>query len=258
VIRVLLLVLAMASLGFAESDFSVFEVGEAPAGGVYDPLAWLEAKKRAELEESHGRALEKWGVKVFVVILPEKPALGADVFAQKIGKDWGGSETWGVLLHVVGDADSPWGAAERGENLRWTKQEEFERALEGAMSRAHREPDPDLSVMVGARELTDELGFLGIVSNRRDQILGKAREERAGAKFTKQKSLQRAWLIGAPLALLGIAAVVFLKSRSRRRMTGFEFPETAPRRRFHGPWSGGGNVLATFSGKTSEDGSGRG
>jgi hypothetical protein len=261
-IRVLLIFWTLVSLGRANPDFSVFDVGEAPAGGVYDPLDWLEGEKREELEESHRGALAKWGVRIFVVILPEKPTLGVDVFAKKIGRDWGGNETWGVLLHVVGDSDSPWCAAERGENLRWTKQEEFDRALEGAMSRAHREPDQDLSVMVGARELTDELGFLGIISNRRDQMLGKAREERvqkAGVKFTKRKFVQRAWMIGGPLALiLGIAVFLFLRSRSRERMTGFEFPETAPRRRFHGPWSGGGNVLVTFSGKTSEKGSRRG
>jgi len=260
-IRFVLCFLTMASLGLASSDFPVFEAGKAPPGGVYDPLEWLEIGKREELEESHRRALAKWGVRIFVVILPEKPALGAEVFAKKIGRNWGGSETWGVLLHVVGNSDSPWCAAERGENLRWAKQEEFERALESAMSRAHREPGQDLSVMVGARELTDELGFLGIISNRRNQMLGRAREEgvqRVGEKLAKQTLVKRAWMIGAPLALiLGIVATILLRTRSRGRMTGFVFPETAPRRRFHGPWSGGGDVLATFSDENSDEGSWR-
>lgn len=261
-IRALLFFLVLTSFGFSQSNYSVFEMSEAPEGGVYDPLDWLESKKRTELEESYRQASKKWGVRIFVVILPERPALGAEVFAKKIGRDWGKDDTWGVLLHVVDDAESPWCAAERGDNLRWTKQEEFDRALEGAMGRAHREPEPALSLMVGARELTDELGFLGIVSNRRDQMLGKAREEkmqRDGARVTRQKLVQRLWMIGAPtVLLLGIAAIFLSKSRSGGRRRGFEFPETAPRRRFYGPWSGGGNVLVTFSGKGSGEDAGRG
>ncbi len=260
-IRVLFICLALISHGFSQSNDSVFTISEAPEAGVYDPLDWLEAKKRMELEESYHQAREKWGVRIFVVILPERPALGIEVFSKKIGRDWGGGDTWGVLLHVVDDAESPWCVAERGDNLRWTKQEEFDRALEGAMSRAHREAEPDLSVMVGARELTDELGFLGIVSNRRDQMLGKAREEkmqRDGAKITRQRLVERFWMIGTPIVILGFVAFFFLRSRFRDRREGFEFPETAPRARFHGPWSGGGNVLVDFSGKNSGEETGRG
>ena len=256
------LFLLLASFGWAESQFSIFEIGEAPEKGVYDPLDWLEGEKRKELEENYQRAFEKWGVRVFVLILPEKPVLGLEVFAKKIGRNWGGKGTWGVLLHVVGDSESPWCAGERGESLRWAKQEEFDEALERAVSRAHRETDEDLSVRVGARELTDELGFLGIVSNRRDQLLGNSRGEglqKARLKVTQREFVRRALMIAVPLVLiLGTSGFLFLRAKARKRMTGFEFPETAPRRRFHGPWSGGGNVLISFSGRVSGDGSRRG
>ena len=185
-IRVLFICLALISHGFSQSNDSVFTISEAPEAGVYDPLDWLEAKKRMELEESYHQAREKWGVRIFVVILPERPALGTEVFSKKIGRDWGGGDTWGVLLHVVDDAESPWCVAERGDNLRWTKQEEFDRALEGAMSRAHREAEPDLSVMVGARELTDELGSFPIAVIRCWE-----KRERRRCKEMERRSLDK-------------------------------------------------------------------
>ncbi|YCM44235.1 hypothetical protein V2O64_23285 [Verrucomicrobiaceae bacterium 227] len=261
-IRFLLMALVLISPGFANPDPAVLAMAEAPEGGVYDPLDWLEAGKRTELEENYRGAFEKWGVKIFVVVLPEKPESGAEVFAKKVGRGWAGQETWGLLLHVVGDAQSPWCAAEGGESLRWAKQEEFDRALEQAMSRAHRESKADLSVMVGARELTDELVFLGVVSNRRDQTLGKGQElrERPVEADSKKDGFRLgSWWVVLPFALiLGLIVVVLLRARSRARMRGFEFPETAPQRRFHGPWSGGGNVLEIFSGKSSGKGPRRG
>lgn len=230
---------------------SLSAMGEAPPKGVYDPVNWLEGEKRMELEKNFAEGVTQSGVKIYVVVLPQLPGSGAESFARRVGRKWGGKETWGVLLHVIGEEESPWCVAEKGENLRWAKPEEIERAIQEAMSRAFREPDQDVRVMVGARELADELGFLEVVSDRRDDVLGeKANPVEEGGKESdegRQLFLRRVMMITLPLLLASLVLVMIVRSSRGGGESGYLFPETAPRRRFSGPWSGGGNVLVRFS-----------
>ena len=247
-----LLVFLAASMSLlAEPIASITEMGEVPEAGVYDPSGWLGSEKRAGLEENFRQTFEKWELKVFVVILPEKPAQEVEVFCRELGQKWGGENSWGMLLHVIGDSESPWCAAERGESLRWVEEGEFSKALEGAVNRARLESAPELRVMVGVRELTDDLGFLRIVSNRRARIPGQSATQDAPSdslENSKKWFQTPVWWIAIPLSLLLIAlAMMGLKSKKERKFQGFHFPQTAPRRRFGGPWSGGGNVLVRFS-----------
>lgn len=225
-------------------------VEEAPAKGVYDPKGWLNPVRRTELETNYASALEKWGVKVFVVILSEKPDSNVVEFSKELGRRWGEDGAWGLLTHVIDDGDSPWCSGERGESLRWIETGEFEQVLANARSRAALESDAGLRVMVGARELTDELGFLAIVSKRRYQMAGEVRQRNPGSESAndgRNRSLERLLMIGLPILFaLSIATIFLILRKPKSPASGFEFPETTPQRRFGGPWSGGGNVLVEF------------
>lgn len=226
-------------------------MGEPPERGVYDPVEWLEPSKKSELERNFQQGVEKTGVRVFVVVLPQRPVDGPASLAKRVGRKWGKTDTWGVVLHVVGDAESPWCMAEKGEDLRWTEPEEIQRAIEEVMARTFRESDQDVRVMVAARELADELGFLEVVSSRREDILGdrpdRGDESSAEAKKESGLFIRRVLMVTAPLLLVGMIVVVVVRSKSEDREPGYLFPETDPRRRFSGPWSGGGDVLVHFS-----------
>ena len=231
-------------------------------GHVYDPSRWLLAERKAELEELLAKAQEQWEVRLYAVVLPENPPIGAEAYARKLGRIWGGDGVWGVIVHVPGAEGSPWCVAERGSQVKWSTKENFESAVTQAMERARREPVERLRLQVACRELTDELGFLGVSAQRMEKRMDGARAkavDRAIGKYQKKRWVRRLIILGIPLFLLMlVVAVVLLRRRWSKRGKTFLFPETVQRKRFQGPWTGGGNVMLRFTSKIGEDGSRRG
>ena len=231
-------------------------------GHVYDPGKWLLDERREEVEAMLEKAEEKWATRLFAVVLEKNPPIGAEAYARKLGRIWGGDGVWGVVIHVPGEEGTPWCVAERGSMVKWATKEAFDSAVTRAMDRARREPVERLRLQVACRELTDELGFLGISVERMEKRMNEGRAiamDRAVDRYQNKRWFRRALILGVPLLLLIIVVSAFLLNRRwRERKTTFLFPETEHRHRFLGPWSGGGNVMLRFTSKVGEDGSRRG
>ncbi|MGJ8696444.1 MAG: hypothetical protein ACSHYF_09005 [Verrucomicrobiaceae bacterium] len=260
--KVFFLMLVLAGMGCAQDSFLETGVPDVLDGHVYDPGRWLIEDRRQEIERTLQEAEDRWEVKLYAVVLEQEPVVGAESFALKLGRRWGGSGVWGVVIHVPGAENSPWCVAERGELADWGDKSVFDEAVQRAVQRARRETEERLRLQVACRELTDELGFLGVTIQRRSEALSKFRSDgltKAQNHWKLRKFFRPALMVGGPLLLLlGFLFVLAMKRRWSRRKTEFIFPETEYRYRFQGPWSGGGNVMLRFTSKVGEDGSRRG
>ena len=229
---------------FAQDPLSA--MGDPPAKGVYDPMGWLEVSKKAELEQRFVERKEQLKAPIFVAVLPQRPSDGSESLARRLGRKWAQGETWGVILHVVGDAQSPWCAAEGAERLAAASEDEMRQATQEAMRRAFLQPDQDVRVMVGALELAVELDALeSRYRNQQDLSGGSALSSITGSPGF---FVQRVVVISVILLLLLIIVINVLRSnREEDRGPGYLFPETSHRSRFSGPWSGGGDALVRFT-----------
>jgi len=229
-----------------------------PDGHIYDPSGWLLDERRTEIEETLGKAERQWSVRLFAVVLERNPAGGAEAYARMLGRSWGGEGVWGVIIHVPGIEGTPWCVAERGSMVKWASKESFDEAVKAAMDRTRREPAERLRLKVACKELTDELGFLGLKEERIEKKFGEAGNEGV-EKAMDQHSNRRVLFVGVPLILLiGVVGFFVLRRKLRNRKKPFLFPETEHRVRFQGPWSGGGNAVLRFTRKVGKDGSRRG
>jgi len=245
----------------------VGEIPPPPADGIYDPEQWLTSGARSEMSQNIAIARDKRGAEVFVIILPGKSKPEDQLFARKVAKEWGRDELWGIVLHVIDDPEFPKFFCDRRNSSGWNKEQDqsFElsltKALDYVKSRALREGDPPLQVQTGTRELTKELGYLGLVVSRIDQRNRNARGDFGQARKTwknNRKFLRGFLMVGIPLTLVLLGFLLFFISRKRnKRGPNFHFPETSPSLRFHAPWSGGGNVIIKFSPQVKRDGLGK-
>lgn len=231
-----------------------------PVDGIYDPEGWLEGSARLEMEGNISAAREKGGVAIFVAVLPARPEGRADQAALEMGRSWGGDGLWGLILHVVDEPESPRYFSEFNRVTEWSKQQkaDFQASIQRSLSEASRKAKlsagPQSQVASGTRILSEELGYLGLVIEKIDHNNAQARGDR-GAEGDPEKESKGGSLMSASSVLLlviggliVISIFVFfrLKNEEVREME-YYFPETSPRKRFLGPWSGGGNVLVQFN-----------
>ncbi|MDB4387382.1 hypothetical protein N9Z15_04165, partial [Akkermansiaceae bacterium] len=80
------------------------------------------------------KAEEQWSTRLFAVVLEKNPPIGAQAYARKLSRDFGGDGVWGVVVHVPREAGSPWCVAERGSMVKWATKESFDSAATSAMN----------------------------------------------------------------------------------------------------------------------------
>ena len=237
-----------------------------PAGGIYDPEGCLEESARLEMEGNISAAREKGGVAIFVALLPAGFGGDADQAALAMGRSWGGDRLWGLILHVVDEPNSPRYFSEFNRVTEWSEQQkaDFQASIQRSLSEASRKAKlsagPLSQVASGTRILSEELGYLGLVIEKIDHNNAQARGDR-GPEVDPDKDSNGETSISVSsvfLVVIGVLIVISifvffrLKNEEDREME-YYFPETSPRKRFFGPWSGGGNVLIQFN-VTSEGG----
>ena len=236
------------------------EVPLKPANGIYDPEGWLEEDAVSEMAREISTAREKGGVKVFVAIFPEGGSTELNQVALEMGRKWGGDDLWGLLLHVVNDPASPQYFGEFIRETDWSEQQKTDfqasvlRALSEAERKAKLSADPRSQVASGTRLLSEELGYLGLVMERIERNNAQARGDRNPEAGSVPEAGQGVALGPQSIFLLVIGVLIVisvfvffrLKKEEDREME-YYFPETSPRKRFLGPWSGGGNVLVQFN-----------
>lgn len=231
-----------------------------PASGIHDPEGWLGEGEGLDAVAEITAARGKEGALVFVVILPEEASDGANQVALAMGRSWGGDRLWGIALHVIGDPESPRYFGEFSRDSDWSEQqkEDFQASILRALSKAGRSAklstDPRVQLASGTRILTEELSFLGLLMERIEHNNGQARGDRGG-KFSPKVEAESGASFGDQSifqvvmgVLIVILILVFFRSKSEdETVVQYYFPETLPRKRFLGPWSGGGNVLIHFN-----------
>lgn len=225
-----------------------------PADGIYDEGGWLQGDDRVEMVRRILGAREKGDSAVFVVILDEDPE-EVDLVAARLGREWGKGGLWGMVLHAKGEPGFPKFYAELSRLPGWSEEQrtEFEgsvkRALEKVSQSAASVSGEHQKVAAGAREMADELGYLGLVMARIDHSNSQARGDRVEEVAKDEKGDRKGlwWMIGVPALVLLVAVLIYLIFKEEEvEEEGYLFPETEARRRFRAPWSGGGNVLLEF------------
>lgn len=227
-----------------------------PVNGIYDPANWLEPTARDELTERIAGAREKGDSAIYVVILTEKPGGDPDYFARGLGGDWAGEGLWGMVFHLPGDPSYPKFFGELKATHGWTEhqksqfQDSINDALAEVIKKAAAHEDERLQVIVGARDLTVNFGYLGLVAARIEKNKTRPRGDRLSPKKVETKGGLSLWSILAvivPLLLITAAALGYLMAKKEEEEgDNYTFPETSPRKRFLAPWSGGGNVMVEF------------
>ena len=267
--RVIFLFLILTLGASASEDALVLgNVPPAPEEGIYDPDQWLTSDARNEMVLNIEIAKNKWQVEIFVVILPSRPEMAGATLAEKITDEWAKGKFWGMVLHIIGDSEAPMFFAGRKDSFGWNEDREkdflssLDRYMEDVKSRAMRENDQRLQVQTGMRELSEELGYMGLVmarinkryENARGANLKSHREEATNRQFYKRLAM-----VLVPLVLLVSAMLIYLiVKKLRSSKSNYFFPETSFRRRFLAPWSGGGDVVVKFGSRIKEDGSRKG
>jgi len=268
----LVVVLFFVFLGHlsAKNQLFVGTIPSAPEDGIYDPENWLGDDARAEMVKNLFLAKEKRDAEVFVIISRENFGIDHDLIAAKAAQHWGRGDLWGVAVHVLEDPDSPRFFVGRKPSFGWSEEQErnfsadLQQALKDAKGRAARESDVRQRVQIGTRELCDELSWVGLVMMNTNRHYESARGDNLQqfkAKKAKQSFIRKLLIVLVPLLLLASLLAFFVlrsKQKDLRKITqrsGFLFPETSPRLRFQGPWSGGGDVVVKVGSKLNENGS---
>ena len=251
----------------------VGELPPTPDDGIHDPSEWLGDDERAEIAQNIAVAKESQDAEIFVIISREGFEIDKDLIAAKAAQQWGRGDLWGVAIHVLGDPMSPQFFVGRKPSFGWSEEQErsfsndLRQALTDARGRASREGDTHKRVQIGVRELCDELSWVGHVMKKTNRHYERARGESLQEfKAPKAKSfLRKLFMVLVPLLLmLGLLLFLWLRSKGggkgqgeekdKTLSSGFMFPETSPRLRFQGPWSGGGDVVVKVGSRLKEDG----
>lgn len=104
------ILLLSVSLLLAETEQtqSGFRFGERPKNSVFDPAGILTIKQQADLAEPLTKVRANEGIDVMVVILPDIGDAPPDHVAKGFAEKWASTNVNAVVLHVPGQADSPW------------------------------------------------------------------------------------------------------------------------------------------------------
>jgi len=259
------LLLILLSQLFAKEQAFLGGVPPVPESGIYDPENWLTDDAYEEITQNIFRVKTERDVEVFVIISREDFELDRDLIAAKAAMKWGSGDLWGVAIHVLGDPDSPQFFVGRKPSFGWNEEQErsfskdLRQALNDAKGRAARETDARQKVQIGVRELCDELSWVGLVMKNTNRHYERARGEsiqQFQASKVKRGFLRKLLLFLIPLVfLLGGLLFFIFRKKSQGLRSDFLFPETSPRYRFQGPWSGGGDVVVKVGSRMKEDGS---
>lgn len=236
-----------------------------PEDGIYDPEKWLTDDAHTEMAQNILRVKAERDVEIFVIISREDFELDRDLIAAKAAMKWGSGDLWGVAVHVLGDPESPQFFVGRKPSFGWNEEQErsfskdLRQALNDAKGRAEREVDVRQKVQIGVRELCDELSWVGLVMKNTNRHYERARGDslqQFQATKEKRSFLRKLLMILVPIFfLLGVLLFLFILKKSQKPRGNFLFPETSPRLRFQGPWSGGGDVVVKVGSRIKEDGS---
>jgi uncharacterized membrane protein YgcG len=245
--RVVAAVVALLVVGAAASaqDSPIPQLGPRPPQSIHDPGGVLSPGWTGEIAAKLPEYLERDGIDIIVVILDSLGHATPDHVARLYSRAWcHDTPLYGIILHVPGNADSPW-IHVGGPNHRAISDPESARAtLEAARRRAMREADNERKIRAAVVETADILRFWTGGARQRTELILRERE-RLEAAHARRQRVRRLLL---PVLMLGTVSLCILllwrpprAFQRKQRM----FPRTRVKPRLGAPHAGGNQAVRT-------------
>lgn len=219
-----------------------FKYGSRPHDGVFDPTDSLLPKQRKEISEPLSRLLEKEGIDILVVILPEIGDAHARHVATGFREEWASKSLNAIVLHVIGHTESPW--IFPGDAIdRVVKPERLDQSIKAAESRARSEPTDFAKIRAASVEATDIMRYWiggALISS---EALISERLSRELAFEKRERLIKLAAMMGLAGAIPLVVGVVFFLTKLKKKGS-LSFPMVRKIPRLGAPYAGGSKAMS--------------
>ena len=234
-------------LATAQAQDEAFDVDDSvipqrPPSHVFDPAKWLSPDEEDSIQDELARELRDHEIDIYIVTRAKQPVQGAKTYARTLGETWSRAPVWCVIFYVPGDP-SGFHVQAAGLGLDPAR---VNRAVAEASKRARREMTEKDRVMAAWSECAEVLRFMHGARDLSVDALVDRQNELRGEWISKEK-WKRIIMVGLVGFVILLAAVLYyvLTGRQKKKCPAvYHFPDTAWRRRYQAPFSGGGGVVA--------------
>ena len=228
-----------------------FEYGVRPPNSVFDPHGLLDPRTLARITEPLPRLLAEENIDVIVVVLEDLGGAPPEFVARRFSDAWCNTPAHAVVLHVPGNADSPW-IVPGGPLVDQVQREVRNERMDQARKNARREPTQKDKVRVATVEAADMLRFWSsgtmihreLVTAHRKAAVDKVMEE-----YRLRKIRLYVLVGGGILLVIGLLLLLLWWRKPRQR----NFPDFHPPRRLGAPHGGGNHVIVPLPPITPSD-----
>ena len=216
---------------------SEFKFGPRPPDSIYDPSGILTPKQRREIAQPLESILEKEGIEVLLVILPEIGDTPPEHIAKGFLAEWSTRKLNAIALHVPGRPDSPWivpgafiDSVVKASMLRGS--------VDVSQKRVQAEPDDFSKARAAATEASDIMRYWTGGAILRAEGMVKARVDSQLAYEKRQRLIKIAGFVALVGAVPVVLGLLFFISKLRKRAVRV-FPLVRKVTRLGAPYSGG-------------------
>ena len=241
--HLILLVLLFSAQAFATSPAD-FEYGPRPVLSVFDPDEILEPAMAKKISEPLAKNLAEEQVDVIVVIIKDIGNAPPEHVAKQFAAAWCKSPIHCVVLHVPGNADSPW-IVPTGPLIDHIKPEKVQQDVNDRERRAHAEPDDSNKVKAAAGEAADMLRYwMKNAINHSEMLQTESTRIRLEQETIARK--KQIALFGILASIIPLLAGITVLIRIIRRMGPGYFPHHAWHLRLGAPHAGGNHAVTNL------------
>ena len=234
-------------LATAKAQDEAFDVDDSvipqrPPSHVFDPAKWLSPDEEDSIQDELARELRDHEIDIYIVTRAKQPVQGAKTYARTQGETWSRAPVWCVIFYVPGDP-SGFHVQAAGLGLDPAR---VNRAVAEASKRARREMTEKDRVMAAWSECAEVLRFMHGARDLSVDALVDRQNELRGEWISKEKwkRIIMVGLVGFVILLAAVLYYVFTGRQKKKCPAVYHFPDTAWRRRYQAPFSGGGGVVA--------------
>ncbi len=217
-------------------------IPQRPPSHIFDPAKWLSPDEEDRIQNELARELRDHEIDIYIVTRAKQPIQGAKTYARTLGETWSRAPVWCVIFYVPGDP-SGFHVQAAGLGLDPVR---VNRAVAEATKRARREMNEKDRVMAAWSECAEVLRFMHNARDLSVDAVVEKQNERRGEWISKEK-WKRIIIVGLSGLIIIAAALAYylFTGRQKKKCPAiYHFPDTAWRRRYQAPFSGGGGVVA--------------
>ena len=242
IVAVCLILVATVQAQVEAFDVDDSVIPQRPPSHVFDPAKWLSPAEEDSIENELARELKDHDIDIYIVTRAKQPVQGAKTYARTLGETWSRAPVWCVIFYVPGDP-SGFHVQAAGLGLDPAR---VNRAVAEASRRARREMTEKDRVMAAWSECAEVLRFMHNARDLSVDSLVEKQNELRGEWLSKEKwkRIIIVGVMGLTVILVVVAYYVFTSRQKKKCPSVYEFPDTAWRRRYQAPFSGGGGVVA--------------